>query len=66
MPGGRGKPRRACGLCKMYKYLGNGKHRRTHGEQVQLDATDEAIEEALSEIVQIGERMVAKVEQRWP
>lgn len=33
MPGGRGRPRRACTMCKWYKYLGNSKDRRTHTEQ---------------------------------
>lgn len=27
MPGGRGKARRACPMCKSYKYAGNGKER---------------------------------------
>ena len=28
MPGGRGRPRRACKMCKWAKYLGNGAERK--------------------------------------
>lgn len=33
MPGGAGKPKRACPMCKHYKYLGNSKGRRKPSDQ---------------------------------
>lgn len=45
MPGGAGRARRACGLCKPYKTAGNGRgwdSRRPHSEERRAPATTKA------------------------
>lgn len=49
MPGGRGKPVRACVMCKWPKYCGNSKERYTRSESVDRFTADEEIAEALHE-----------------
>jgi hypothetical protein len=45
MPGGRGKPKRACGMCKMYKYLGNKPERYTAREAAKRKEMKKQINE---------------------
>lgn len=39
MPGGRGRPLRACAMCKWYKYLGNGAERKPASRDRRVLAT---------------------------
>ena len=45
MPGGRGKPKRACKLCKYYKYLGNAKERYSERETARRKATKQEMKQ---------------------
>jgi hypothetical protein len=38
MPGGAGKPKRSCKLCKMHKFMGNSKHAKKHSVCRQLES----------------------------
>lgn len=52
MPGGRGRARRSCPLCKPYKFAGNAggsDGRYTAREQAERDACDDEIEEVLGD-----------------
>ena len=36
MPGGAGKPKRACAMCKFHKYMGNSKHALKHSVRKKM------------------------------